>query len=43
MLRKRKYLTITSARTNLKTINIPTDTSVQWNDLKSTKTYSSKP
>ena len=35
--RKIKYLTVTSARTNLKIIDIPTDTSVQWNDIKSTK------
>ena len=34
---KIKYLTITSERTNLKTIDIPTDTSVQWNDIKATK------
>ena len=34
---KIKYLTITSERTNLKTIDIPTDTFVQWNDIKATK------
>ena len=37
MWRKIKYLTVTSTRTNLKIIDIPTDTSVQWNDIKSTK------
>ena len=30
-------MTVTSARTNLKTIYILTDTSGQWNDIKSTK------
>ena len=34
---KIKYLTITSERTNLKTIDIPTDTSVQWNNIKATQ------
>ena len=43
MWRKIKYLTVTSARTNLKTNNIPTDASVKGNDIKSTKTYISKP
>ena len=37
MWRKIKYLTITSERTNLKTFDIPTDTSVQWNKIKTTK------
>ena len=37
MWRKIKYLTVTSARTNLKTNNNPTDTSVNGNDIKSTK------
>lgn len=37
MWRKIKYLTVTSTRINLKTIDILTDTSVQWNDIKSTK------
>ena len=32
-----KYLTITSERTNLKTIDIPADTSVQWNNIKATQ------
>ena len=42
MWRNIKYLTVNSARTNLKTIDIPTDTSVQLNGIKSTKNYSSK-
>ena len=37
MWRKIKYLTVTSARTNLKTNNNPTDTSVNGNDIKATK------
>ena len=36
-MEKDKYLTVTSARTNLKKNDIPTDTSVQWNDIKVTK------
>ena len=43
MWRKIKYLTVTSARTNLKTIDIPTDTFVHWNNIKATKTYNLKP
>ena len=34
---KIKYLTITSERTNLKKIDIPTDKSVQWNNIKATQ------
>ena len=37
MWRKIKYLTVTSTRTNIKTIDIPTDTSMQWNDIRLTK------
>ena len=37
MWRKIKYLTVTSARTNLKTIDIPIDSSVPWNKIKETK------
>ena len=37
MWRKIKYLTFTSTRTNLKTIDMPTDTSMQWNDIRLTK------
>ena len=37
MWRKIKYLTVTSARKKLKIIDLPTNTSVQWNDIKSIK------
>ena len=36
-MEKIKYLTSNSKKTNLKTIDIPKDTSVKWNDIKSTK------
>ena len=37
MWRKIKYLTVTSARANLKTIDIPIDSSVSWNKIKEIK------
>ena len=37
MWRKIKYLTVTSTRTNLKKIDIPTDSSVPWNKIKENK------
>ena len=37
MWRKIKYLTINSERKNLKTIDIPTETSIKWNEIISVK------
>ena len=37
MWKKIKYLTSNFEKTNLKTIDIPTDTTVKWNDIKSSK------